>query len=63
MECNCGKKLIWQSDFMCDEVFGCGCSEGLVGYWYCEACEKLFTYMTNCKSLVIDTLEEIKEEL
>jgi hypothetical protein len=61
MKCKCGKKLNWQSDFMCDEIIGCECGEGIASYWHCSECDNLYIYFTNCKSFSVDTLEEVKE--
>jgi len=38
----CGGKLIWQSDFNYDEVYGEG--EGIVSYLNCSECNAMVEY-------------------
>lgn len=45
METNCiycGSPLIWQNDFSRDDVFCDGDLYGLVSYWQCSGCGKMY---------------------
>ena len=35
----CQRDLNWSSDFMCDEIYGCECSKGVVGLYNCSHCK------------------------
>lgn len=52
MNCpECNSQLGWQSDFMCDEVHGCECEDGIVSFQYCGECDDLYTYTTDCRNI------------
>lgn len=45
----CSKLLHWIGDFTCDEVQGCECEEGIVGFYQCASCDAKVQITTNCK--------------
>lgn len=45
----CTKPLRWLSDFMCDEVHGCPCEKGVVGFYSCLDCLAHIEITTNCE--------------
>jgi len=47
----CNSDLHWSGNFTCEEVNGCECTNGVIGYWYCSKCKSQFEITTNCKTL------------
>jgi len=45
----CEHSMIWQSDFTCEEVFGCQCEEGIVSFHICSNCDARIQLTTNCQ--------------
>lgn len=46
----CQNPLGWIGDFACDEVHGCECENGIVGYYECTSamCDAKVEITTNC---------------
>lgn len=45
----CTSSLHWQSDFMCDEIYGCVCEKGVVGIYSCPYCKAHVEITTDCE--------------
>lgn len=45
----CLEQLAWLSDFMCDEVHGCSCEKGVVGFYNCWKCKAHVEITTDCQ--------------
>jgi hypothetical protein len=45
----CTSPLHWQSDFMCDEMYGCVCEKGVVGIYNCPYCKAHVEITTDCE--------------
>lgn len=45
----CQERMIWHSDFSCDEVYDCPCEEGIVSYHSCHKCNTKIELLTDCK--------------
>lgn len=48
---SCNVEMIWQSDFMCDEVYGCECADGLVRVLCCSECDKMYNEIEGCENI------------
>lgn len=46
----CTEPLYWSSDFICDEVYGCECRNGVVGMYNCPRCKAHVEVTTDCSS-------------
>jgi hypothetical protein len=49
MKCpRCDERMVWQSDYMCDEIDEECCGEGVVSYYSCDKCNVEVELKTDC---------------